>query len=157
LVVGRVARPHGVRGDVVVDLLTDRAERTTAGAALVLVDGRELTVERATTHGTWTGGTRWIVHFAGVDGRDAAAALAGSDLLAPPLDDPDELWVHDLVGSEVVDVGGTRRGRVVAVVDNPAHDLLELDSGALVPVVFVRSCRDGVTTVEPPEGLFDLG
>jgi 16S rRNA processing protein RimM len=42
------------------------------------------------------------------------------------------------------------------VLDNPAADLLELDSGALVPVTFVVSAAEGVVTIDPPEGLFDL-
>ena len=56
----------------------------------------------------------------------------------------------------MVEADGTRRGRCVAVVDNPASDLLELESGALVPVTFVISVADGVVTIEPPDGLFDL-
>ncbi|MFM8826326.1 MAG: ribosome maturation factor RimM, partial [Actinomycetota bacterium] len=66
------------------------------------------------------------------------------------------VWVHDLVGSRVVTADGTGVGTCVAVVQNPAHDLLELDSGALVPAPFVVSCADGVTVIDPPEGLFDL-
>jgi 16S rRNA processing protein RimM len=65
--------------------------------------------------------------------------------------------VHELVGARVVEQGSGRdRGRVVAVVANPAHDLLELDSGVLVPIVFVRSLEAGTATVDAPEGLFDL-
>jgi len=61
------------------------------------------------------------------------------------------------VGTEVVEAGtGITRGRVRAVVANPAHDLLELDSGALVPIVFVSSCTGGTTVIDPPPGLFDL-
>ena len=77
-------------------------------------------------------------------------------LRAAPLDDPDALWVDDLVGASVVEANGTERGTIVAVVENPAHDLLELDTGALVPVVFVRSVDAGVVTVDVPDGLFDL-
>ena len=47
-------------------------------------------------------------------------------------------------------------GRCTAVVANPAHDLLELDSGALVPIVFVVSNEPGRVVIDPPEGLFDL-
>ena len=61
----------------------------------------------------------------------------GKSLRAEPLDDPEALWVHDLVGAEVATPDGRTWGRVVGVLANPAHDLLELDSGTLVPVVFV--------------------
>ena len=57
----------------------------------------------------------------------------------------------------VVGVDGTVHGTCVAVIDNPAHPILELDSGALVPSVFVVSHDSGVVTIDPPEGLFDLG
>ena len=74
---------------------------------------------------------------------------------AEPLVEEGILWVHELVGSAVREVGGTERGMVVAVQANPAHDLLVLDDGALVPIVFVVSCAEGVTVIDPPEGLFE--
>ena len=76
-------------------------------------------------------------------------------IYAEPIDDPAALWVHELIGSDVVDVDGTARGRCVSVVANPAADLLELDSGALVPVVFVVRHADGVVVIDPPAGLLD--
>jgi 16S rRNA processing protein RimM len=65
------------------------------------------------------------------------------------------LWVHDLIGSAVVDVAGEHRGVCVAVIDNPAHDILELDTGWLVPVAFVIGYADRVVTIDPPDGLFE--
>jgi 16S rRNA processing protein RimM len=77
-------------------------------------------------------------------------------LLAEPIEDPDELWIHELIGAMVVD-GDVERGRVVQVLDNPASDILELDSGALVPVQFVVSLVPGERIdVEVPDGLFTL-
>ena len=93
--------------------------------------------------------------FEGVHDRTDAEALAGRVLRAEAVADPDALWVHELVGSMVRELGGTERGRVVEVQANPAHDLLVLESGALVPAVFVVSCVDGVTLIDPPDGLFD--
>lgn len=151
LVVGRIGKPHGVRGDVYVDLITDRAERLEPGSTLMTTRG-ELVVESSRPSGR-----RWVVHFVGYDDRAAAGRLGLLDLSAAPIDDPEAIWVHELIGAEVVDVGGRRRGRCVAVIDNPAADLLELDSGALVPMTFVVSIDDGVITVDTPEGLFELG
>jgi 16S rRNA processing protein RimM len=148
--VGRITRPHGLRGEVVVQLTTDRHERLSPGAVLSS-DAGPLVVTAARPHHD-----RWIVSFEGHQGRDAAEALRGLTLRAEPLDDPDELWVHDLVGSEVVTTAGERIGTCVAVVANPAADLIELDSGALVPVVFVVDLRPGEVTIDPPEGLFEL-
>ncbi len=56
----------------------------------------------------------------------------------------------------MVEVDGTEHGVCVSVLANPAADLLELDSGALVPSNFVVSNADGVVLVDTPEGLFDL-
>lgn len=151
LEVGRITRPHGVRGEVVVSLTTNRTERVGAGAVLAS-EGRELVVRAAKEHG---GG--WIVALDGVGDREAAEALSGTVLYAEPLDDPDELWVHELIGAEVVDQHHNRRGVVVKVVQNPASDLLELDSGALVPTTFVTGLEPGERiAVEVPDGLFEL-
>lgn len=149
LEVGRITKPHGIKGEVQVDLVTDRRERVAPGAVLDSDKGR-LVVSSSRPHQG-----KWIVVFEGYADRNAAERLAGVVLRAEPLDDPEALWVDDVIGTEVVEVDGTRRGRVVSVLENPAHDILELDTGVLVPVVFVRSSEGGVTTVEVPEGLFD--
>ena len=150
LEIGRVTRAHGLRGEVVVQLTTDRVERLSPGAVLASERGN-LTVASARRHHD-----RWIVAFAGRSTRDQADELRGVVLRAAPLDDPSELWVHELVGARVVTVAGDDVGSCVAVVANPAADLLELDGGALVPVTFVVDHAPGVVTVDPPAGLFDL-
>jgi 16S rRNA processing protein RimM len=150
--VGRIGRAHGVNGQVYVSLLTDRVERLAPGARL-LAGTQWLTVAESRLQQQ-----RWLVRFEGVGDRTTAEKLTNATLMAEPLndDDDDALWVHDLIGSRVVDQHGVDRGTCVAVIDNPAHDMMELDSGALVPVSFVVDCRDGIATVDTPEGLFDL-
>jgi 16S rRNA processing protein RimM len=150
--VGRIGRAHGVRGDVYVTLITDRVERLAPGARL-LAGSQWLTVAESRPQQQ-----RWLVHFDGVEDRTGAEKLTSLVLLAEPIADVDDdgLWAHDLIGSRVVERGGVDRGMCIAVLDNPAHDLLELDTGALVPVTFVLTCSGGVTTIDPPEGLFDL-
>ena len=154
LEVGRVGRAHGVKGDVFVDLTTDRDERVAVGAELWVRD-QWRTIEQS--HAS---GKRWRVHFSGIADRTAAEALTGTVLFAAPIDDPDTLWVHQLIGAVVLETNGIDRGRCTAVIDNPASDLIELDSGALVPVAFVTSVdvtHDGtLVTIDPPPGLFDL-
>jgi len=151
LIVGRIGRPHGVRGDMYLDLLSDREERVTPGAQLWCGD-RLLVVAKARR-----AMERWVVSFEGITDRNDAAHLTSLEVMAEPLLDVDDaLWVHDLIGAEVVEVDGTRRGRCISVIDNPAADLLELESGALVPVTFVESVVSGVITVDVPEGLFSL-
>lgn len=99
---------------------------------------------------------RFVVHFEGVDDRTGAEQLTNKVLYAEPLDDPDALWVHQLIGSSVVDTKGADWGTCKGVIDNPAHLILELSTGVLVPIPFVVSSKDGVTVIDPPEGLAEL-
>ena len=149
--VGKTGRPHGVRGDIYIDLITDREERLAVGARLQ-AGGRWLTVASSRR-----AGTRWLVHFDDVPDRTAAEKLVNLPLLAEPLPESgDGLYVHDLIGAEVVDTTGEVLGTCTSVLANPAHDILELDNGGLVPVVFVVEATEGRVVVDPPEGLFDL-
>ncbi len=147
LEVGRVARPHGLRGEVVVELVTNRTERVSAGSVLSSPAG-DLEVVRSSPHQG-----RWIVAFAGIHDRDGADSLRGAVLSAPPLEEPEALWVHELVGAEVFDRDGRSHGRVREVEANPASDLLVLDDGGLVPLRFVVSHRPGQVVIDPPAGL----
>jgi 16S rRNA processing protein RimM len=150
LEVARIVKPHGIRGEVIVDLLTDRTERVEPGVVLTTASGDELEILASRPHQG-----RWIVTFAGVPDRNAAESMRGAVLRAAPLDDPDALWVHDLVGAEVVDVDGVSHGTVESVQENPAADLLVLDDGRLVPVNFVVSTQPGRVVVDVPPGLLD--
>jgi 16S rRNA processing protein RimM len=152
LEVGRIGRAHGLRGDVVITPVTNVSERFAKGSTL-WVDDRELVIaaSRPNQH-------RFVVRFAGVDDREGADALRGKLVEAEALPEPPDggLWVHELIGSEVRDRTGVSVGHVVSVEANPAHDLLVLDGGALVPMVFVVSSESGVVVIDPPDGLFDL-
>ena len=148
LEVGRVVKPHGLRGEVIVQLVTNRTERLAPGSELWSSAG-PLTVVRSGAHQH-----RWIVSFAGTTDREAAETLRGAVLKARPVDDAG-MWVHQLVGSEVVGVDGRRHGRVAEVEHNPASDLLVLEDGRLVPLRFVVSRQGDRMVVDPPDGLLD--
>jgi 16S rRNA processing protein RimM len=152
LEVGRIGRAHGLRGDVFVTPVTNIAERFAPGSTL-WVDGRAYVIASARPNQH-----RFVVRFEGVDDREGADVLRGRIVEAEPLAEPPEgeFWVHDLIGSEVRDRGGAVLGNVTSVEANPAHDLLVLDGGALVPMVFVVSYDSGVVVIDPPAGLFDL-
>ena len=155
LEVGRIDRPHGLRGDVVVSLVSNRTERRRPGARLVAND-RTLVVRGARPFGR-----RWLFGFEDCTDREAVEGLRGALLLAEPLTDDDELWVHRLIGAEVACGAGTPRGRVDAVQANPAGDLLVLTDGALVPLRFVVSLTeaddgDRRVIVDVPDGIFEL-
>ncbi len=132
-------------------LSTERTERLEPGSVLD-TDRGPVTVRGASRHQE-----RWIVAFEGFTDRDQAEAWRGVALRAEAVDDDDDvLWVHDLVGRDVVLVDGTSVGLITEVEANPASDLLVLDTGALVPVVFVTGTDDDRVTIDPPDGLFDL-
>ncbi|NBE99854.1 ribosome maturation factor RimM [Nonomuraea sp. KC401] len=163
LVVGRIGRPHGVRGEVTVEVRTDDPELRFAPGTSIATDppGRgPLVVE----------GRRWhkgllLVSFAGISGRDAAEDLRNTILVidsaeVAPLDDPDEFHDHQLIGLAVETASGEPVGEVTDVLHH-GQDLLvvrrkEADDAlipfvkALVPVVDVEAGR---LVVDPPEGL----
>lgn len=141
---------------MVVDLVSNRPERTAPGTVLQTTDGTRLVVATARPLPAAGGpGSRWLLQFEGVADRAAAERLRGTALLAPPLEDSGALWIHELVGCTVVDADGRSYGTVVAVLANPASDLLELDSGQLVPLRFVTEQVSGTVTVDVPAGLLD--
>ena len=93
------------------------------------------------------GPDRYIVQFEDVLDRSAADSLRGLELEAEPLEVPDVLWVHELVGATVRDAAGTALGTVAAVEANPASDLMVLESGGLIPVRFVTAHDAAARTV----------
>jgi len=151
LEVGHIRRAHGLRGDVFVQLVTDRTERLAVGSALISARGA-VTVESSKL----LPNGRWVVKFDQIADRTAAEAWTNVALHAAPIDDIDALWFHELIGSKVVEADGTERGTCTKVLTNPAADILELDTGHLVPTTFVVAQVDGVVTVEVPDGLFEL-
>jgi 16S rRNA processing protein RimM len=162
LIVGRIGKPHGIRGEVTVEVRTDEPEaRFAPGSVLRTEPGAtpraaqpgavapvqpgayrvpaELTVESA----RWHQG-RLLVAFEGVLDRDVAEALRGTLVgvdsadIAPP-EDPEEFHDHQLVGLAVVTPTGERLGEVARIDHAPASDLLVLrrpeGRTALIPFV----------------------
>jgi 16S rRNA processing protein RimM len=155
LEVGRIGKPHGLAGEVTAVFISQRPERTEPGAILFAGD-RELVIETSRPHRQG-----WIIRFEGFADRDAAESLRGTVLSAPPAnsksaDAGDDLWVHELIGCEVVDRDGRSLGKVAEIEANPAHDLLVLDDGVLVPMPFVVEHDANRVVVDLPDGLLDL-
>ena len=151
VVVGRVARAHGLRGDVLVDVRTDEPERRFAVGARFRTARGDLAVASVAWHGT-----RLLTRFDGVSGRDAADGLRGLELrVQVPAgerpDDPEEYYDHQLIGLGVFDPEGIRVGEVADVLHLPAQDVLSVrrdaggDADAEVLVPFIR---DLVPTVD---------
>src|SRR5260370_19367058 len=131
LVVGRVGRPHGIRGEVAVDVRTDDPDQRFASGCVLATQPEALgplTVTNARPH---AGGL--IVSFSGVTDRDAAEQLRGAWLVidsadVPVPDDPDEFHDHQLIGLDVVTATGSRVGTVADVLHH-GHDLLVIRPG----------------------------
>jgi len=150
LEVGRIVKAQGLRGQVLVDLWTDRVERLDPGSELLTERGT-LVVKAAARHQD-----RFIVSFDRIVTREDAEHWRGVVLSAPRVHDDDVIWIDQLFGCELVDAHGVTRGVVVDVEANPASDILVLDTGFLVPLTFVTEIVANTRiTVEAPEGLFE--
>jgi 16S rRNA processing protein RimM len=168
LVVGRVGRPHGLRGEVTVEVRTDDPDqRFSAGSALDTVPAERgpLTVAGA----RWHSG-KLLVRFDGYEDRDAAEdlrdtilAIESADLA--PLEDTEEFYDHDLIGLEVTTVGGEAVGTVTDVL-HQGQALLVVEgggsrSGAEILIPFVAAIvpevdvSGGRLVIDPPDGLID--
>ncbi|SRR5712692_4138506 len=168
LVVGRVGRTHGLRGEVTVEVRTDDpAQRFLAGASLDTIPPERGPLIVAAAR--WHSG-RLLVRFAGYDDRDAAEALRDTVLAIDSgqlgrLAHPEEFYDHDLIGLSVVTLAGEHVGSVADVLHHGQDTLVVDGSGsrrgaeilvpfvaAIVPEVDVAS---GWLMIDPPPGLLD--
>jgi len=148
--VGQIMKAHGLRGQVSVDLWTDRTERLAPGSVLRTTRG-ELTVASSSLHQN-----RYLVSFEQITTRDEAERWRGVVLSAPRLELENVIWIDQLFDAEVVTLDGVVRGRVVSVEENPVSDMLVLDSGALVPLTFATDIQANERiTIDAPDGLFE--
>jgi 16S rRNA processing protein RimM len=169
--VGRIGRPHGVRGDVVVGVRTDEPE-------LRFARGSRLDTDPVGVGPLTVAGFRWhsgdlLVRFEEISDRTAAAELGGTWLMVDSaalgaLDDPDEFRDGDLVGLSVRTVDGTVVGTVADVLHH-GQDVLAIDPAAAaggraeqILIPFVKAIvpevdiAGGVLIIDPPEGLLNL-
>ncbi|MFT4201901.1 ribosome maturation factor RimM [Gordonia sp. (in: high G+C Gram-positive bacteria)] len=174
LVIGRVVKPHGVRGELVVDVRTDDPESRFAPGTVVRgllprpkgakrSNEREFTIAAARAHSG-----RLLVSLEGVVGRTDADELRGVLFVIDAADvdsgdDPDEFYDHELIGLPVRTVEGDAIGAVRDVVHLPASDLLAItaaDDGREILVPFVSEIvpqvsRDEGVVIDPPDGLLE--
>ncbi|MGB6181387.1 MAG: ribosome maturation factor RimM [Rhodococcus sp. (in: high G+C Gram-positive bacteria)] len=177
LVVGRVAKSHGIKGEVVVEVRTDDPDQRFAPGSVLQGRSRrdnrttEFTVEAVRDHSG-----RLLLRLKGIDDRGDADALRGTLFVVdtadlPPSDDPDEFYDHELEGMTVQyadshALAGQVIGTVTEVLHSAAGELLSIKPAddtirreLLVPFVaaIVVSVSRGASVVEidPPEGLLD--
>ncbi|GAB2670111.1 ribosome maturation factor RimM [Gordonia jinhuaensis] len=167
LVVGRVVKAHGVRGELVVDVRTDDpADRFAVGTSLRTRHPRSgaqtyVTVTAARMHAG-----RLLLSLEGVDSRDRADELRGQLFVIDSADvdsgdDPDEFYDHELEGLPVLTLAGDRVGVVAEILHLPANDVLAVtaEDGRELLVPFVREIVPVIAAdrieIDPPDGLFD--
>lgn len=166
VVVGRLARPHGLRGELSVEVLTDFPDRFVPGLALVATDvpggrRRELVVSAVRPNGD-----RLLVTFEGVASRTAADELRGYDLAVPKGSEaprPEGFVYHfDVEGCRAVDRQGRELGVVTGLADVAGRSLLELrtpggprDVPFVEPIVVSVDLERRIVVLDPPAGLLD--
>ena len=145
VVVGKVTRAHGVRGEVSVLVLSEVPDRFADGATVWLEDGHPLVVDSSRENRG-----RLLIRFREIRDRATAEALRGSFLAVPesalPKLPEGSWWPHQLEGSEVLTEEGRSLGTLVEVVLNPANDLWvtrDADREVLIPAL-----RDVIVSVD---------
>jgi 16S rRNA processing protein RimM len=169
--VGRIGKPHGIRGEVTVEPFTDEPDiRFAAGAELSRIGADPLDVVPlivAASH--WHSG-RLLVKFVGCDDRNSAEELRGTILSVERTEDqtpvdPSEFYDSNLIGCSVYTKGGEVVGEVTDVLHLPSQDLLTVTNvfgedilipfvEEIVPIVDVANKKIVIT---PPEGLISEG
>ena len=146
LAVGRIARAHGIRGEVSIEPLSEVPGRFDPGATLRLESGRTLTIATSRRHQQ-----RLLVSFEEIPDRTTAETLRGQVLVIPsdqtPAPPEGAFWIHQVVGLEVVTEQGRSLGRIREVQGNPANDLWVTEDGAAIP-----ANRELVTDVDLDAG-----
>ncbi|MGW5447971.1 ribosome maturation factor RimM [Streptomyces asiaticus] len=166
LVVARIGRAHGIKGEVTVEVRTDEPElRLGPGAVLATepASAGPLTIESGRVHSG-----RLLLRFEGVRDRNAAEALRNILLIAEVdpeelPEDPEEFYDHQLIDLDVVTVDGTEVGRISEISHLPYQDLLVVkrpDGGeAMIPfvseVVPEIDLEEQRAVIDPPPGLLD--
>jgi 16S rRNA processing protein RimM len=168
LVIGRISRPHGIKGELAVDVRTDDPELRFAAGTVLATEPAEagpLTVLRT----RWHSG-RLLVTFQGIDDRNEADDLRGVLLLVDSaqledVGDPDEFRDHQLIGLAVIAQDGEHVGEVTDVLHH-GQDLLVVSgtgerAGTEIMIPFVSAIvpevdlAGGVVRIDPPPGLLD--
>jgi 16S rRNA processing protein RimM len=148
VVIGVIAAPHGVRGTVRVRAPGSGRHLRKGVEALVNGQRRRILASRQTPKG-------FLVDLEGVDSRDLAASLRGSELVLDreELDAPDEeeFYVGDLVGLEVYDDTGTYIGSVVDILDAPAHEIILVQNDGAATEQYIPFSREHVRTIDLEE------
>ncbi|GCD34545.1 ribosome maturation factor RimM [Streptomyces chrestomyceticus JCM 4735] len=166
LVVARIGRAHGIKGEVTVEVRTDEPELRLAPGAVLATDPPAtgpLTIETGRVHSG-----RLLLRFEGVRDRTGAEALRNTLLIAEVdpeevPEDPEEFYDHQLVDLDVVTRDGTEVGRIAEISHLPYQDLLIVrrPDGSEIMIPFVSEIVPEIdlaeqkAVIDPPPGLLD--
>ncbi|MFG2627252.1 ribosome maturation factor RimM [Streptomyces sp. NPDC048473] len=166
LVVARIGRAHGIKGEVTVEVRTDEPELRLAPGAVLATEpatAGPLTIETGRVHSG-----RLLLRFEGVRDRTAAEALRNTLLIsevdpAELPEDPEEFYDHQLMDLDVVLADGTEIGRITEITHLPSQDLfiVERPDGSEVMIPFVEEIVTEIdldeqrAVITPPPGLID--
>ncbi|MEV0600742.1 ribosome maturation factor RimM [Streptomyces sp. NPDC050315] len=166
LVVARIGRAHGIKGEVTVEVRTDEPELRLAPGAVLTTDPAStgpLTIETGRVHSG-----RLLLRFEGVKDRTAAEALRNTLLIAEVdpeelPEDPEEFYDHQLIDLDVVTEDGVEVGRIIEISHLPYHDLLIVErpdeSQVMIPfvaeIVPEIDLEEQRAVITPPPGLLD--
>lgn len=166
LVVARIGRAHGIKGEVTVEVRTDEPELRLAPGAVLATEPASagpLTIATGRVHSG-----RLLLRFEGVADRNAAEALRNTLLIAEV--DPEELpegedeyYDHQLIDLDVVTEDGVEVGRITEISHLPSQDLfiVERPDGSEVMIPFVEEIvteidlEEQKAVIAPPPGLID--
>ena len=167
VVLARIGKPHGLRGEVTVQLHTDDPETRFAVGTVIATEAEPgsgvptaLTVASTRVHRGI-----WLITFEEISDRIGAEGLRGARLVLPesnPQVEDEAFYEEDLVGLEARDPNGVKVGTVSGLEIGPAQDrlVITLTDGVTAYVPFVRrlvpTVADDHVVVDPPPGLFDL-
>lgn len=166
LVVGRIGRAHGIKGELSIEVRTDEPELRLGPGAVLATDpagAGPLTIETGRVHSG-----RLLLRFVGVKDRTAAEALRNTLLIAEVdpeegPEDPEEFYDHQLIDLDVVTVDGEEIGRITEIAHLPSQDLfiVERPDGGEVMIPFVGEIVTEIdleeqrAIIDPPPGLID--
>jgi 16S rRNA processing protein RimM len=165
VVVAKIAKPHGLRGEVVLESFTDGNGRLENTRCFLLLDGGKVVRRlQVRSHRFFNG--RHVLAFDGFDSRNAAETLRNLELGIPNEElgklDPERFFVHELIGMSVLLKDGTNIGTIQNVIHTKGGDILEVgDHGEKLIPFAAKICVEvdpekRRITIDPPEGLLQL-
>ncbi|MCP3887603.1 MAG: 16S rRNA processing protein RimM [Desulfobulbaceae bacterium] len=165
LLIGRVGKPHGLRGEFKLICFSGQPESILSYTRLVLVDKNGNLSGPLVTRKSRVQGKNVVIALETINDRDQVEAIVGVGVLVAKEDLPEtgenEYYWHHLEGQELVDLEGNIIGTVASLFNNGAQDILVVSAGSeevLIPVTkeIVVGENDGALIINPPPGLLEL-